>query len=124
MFGGTLKVAAWAAAAAVTVTLASGDAFARPRGGNGGHAGFHHGAAGFHGGIDRGVGYRGYHGYHGYGIDRGVVVRHGGPYRIGGRYHGGIWYGTGRHWWNGRWYNYGVGSCWLWSPIGYVWICG
>ena len=77
MFGGTLKVAAWAAAAAVTVTLASGDAFARPRGGNGGHAGFHHGAAGFHGGIDRGVGYRGYHGYHGYGIDRGVVLRRG-----------------------------------------------
>jgi hypothetical protein len=131
MFGGTLKVAAWTAAAALSITLVSGDAFARPgggRGGHGGHAGFHHGGPGFHGGAaHRGVGayggsHRGYYG-HGAGIDRGVV-RGGGPYRVGGRYHGGVWYGTGRHWWKGRWYNYGVGPCWLWSPIGYVWICG
>jgi len=137
MLGGTLKLAAWTAAAALSITLASGDAFARPGGGRGGYA-FHGGPAGFHGGIDRGVGvyrgagaYRGYHAYgpggyraYGPGIDRGVAVRPGGPYRIGGRYYGGIWYGPGRRWWNGRWYAYGVGPCWLWSPIGYVWVCG
>jgi hypothetical protein len=43
---------------------------------------------------------------------------------VGGRYHGGTWYGTGRHFWRGRWYAYGVGACWRSSPIGYVWICG
>ena len=122
MVGGTLKVAAWTAAAAISITLASGDAFARDggRGGHGGrsgHSGFHGGAPGFHGG-------NAYRGNHWHGIDRGPVVRHGSPYRVGGRYHGGTWYGTGRHWWNGRWYNYGVGRCWLWSPIGYVWVCG
>jgi hypothetical protein len=44
--------------------------------------------------------------------------------RVGQRYNGGIWYGTGRHYWHGRWYPYGVGSCWSPTPIGYVWICG
>jgi hypothetical protein len=61
---------------------------------------------------------------------RGVAVRgpHGGVaargYRVGGRYYGGIWYGTGRRYWRGRWWPYGVGSCWRPSPIGYVWVCG
>jgi hypothetical protein len=54
---------------------------------------------------------------------RGVVVERGGPI-IGRRYHGGIWYGTGRRFWRGRWYAYGVGPCWRPSPIGFVWICG
>jgi hypothetical protein len=45
-------------------------------------------------------------------------------YRVGGRYHGGIWCGTGRHYWRGRWWPYGVGDCWLLTPIGYVWVCG
>jgi hypothetical protein len=44
--------------------------------------------------------------------------------RIGHRYHGGVWYGARRHYWRGRWYAYGVGSCWLPTPIGYVWVCG
>ena len=44
--------------------------------------------------------------------------------RVGGRYHGGVWYGHRRHFWQGRWYNYGVGPCWLATPIGYVWTCG
>ncbi len=52
----------------------------------------------------------------------GVAV--GGPHRIGGRYYGGIWYGTGRRFWHGRWWPYGVGSCWRSSPIGFVWVCG
>jgi hypothetical protein len=43
---------------------------------------------------------------------------------IGRRYHGGIWYGTGPRFWRGHWYPYGVGPCWLVSPIGYVWVCG
>jgi hypothetical protein len=82
-------------------------------------------------------GYRGgavvrgpYHGAVVRGPYRGAVVR--GPYRgavvtghrVGGRYYGGVWYGTGRRWYGGRWWPYGVGSCWLSSPIGYVWVCG
>jgi hypothetical protein len=47
----------------------------------------------------------------------------GGPV-IGRSYHGGVWYGPRRHYWRGQWYAYGVGACWMPSPIGYVWICG
>jgi hypothetical protein len=47
----------------------------------------------------------------------------GGPV-IGRSYHGGTWYGPRRHFWRGQWYAYGVGPCWLPSPIGYVWTCG
>ena len=53
-----------------------------------------------------------------------AVVAGGGGYRVGGRYYGGIWYGTGRRFWRGQWWPYGVGSCWQSAPIGYVWICG
>ncbi len=65
--------------------------------------------------------YRGYRGgyYRGY---RGGYYR--GGWRVGGRYYGGVWYGTGRRWYGGRWWAYGVGTCWRPSPIGYVWICG
>jgi len=43
---------------------------------------------------------------------------------VGRRYHGGVWYGTGgRRFWRGQWYPYGVGPCWLLTPIGYVWVC-
>lgn len=52
----------------------------------------------------------------------GVAVR--GGYRVGGRYYGGVWYGPVRRWYGGRWWPYGVGSCWAPSPIGFVWICG
>jgi hypothetical protein len=54
---------------------------------------------------------------------RGGVYR-GGARRVGGRYYGGTWYGTGRRYWRGRWWPYGVGSCWRSSPIGFVWVCG
>jgi hypothetical protein len=52
-----------------------------------------------------------------------------GPYRggarvVGSRYYGGTWYGTGRRYWHGRWWPYGIGSCWRNSPIGFVWVCG
>ena len=56
-------------------------------------------------------------------INRNVVVNRGGPV-VGRRYHGGVWYGTGRRYWRGQWYAYGVGPCWLASPIGFVWVCG
>jgi hypothetical protein len=42
----------------------------------------------------------------------------------GHRYYGGVWYGTGRHYWRDRWWDYGVGECWLWTPVGvFVWVC-
>jgi hypothetical protein len=76
----------------------------------------------------RGYGYRrGVHVAHrGYGIRRAPVARAAavGRYRVGGRYYGGVWYGTGRRYYGGRWWPYGVGSCWRSSPIGYVWVCG
>jgi hypothetical protein len=28
------------------------------------------------------------------------------------------------HWYHGRYWGYGIGSCWRWTPYGYVWICG
>ena len=32
--------------------------------------------------------------------------------------------GHGRHFWHGRWWDYGVGPCWAWSDVngGYVWV--
>jgi hypothetical protein len=33
-------------------------------------------------------------------------------------------HGHERHWYHGQWWNYGVGPCWQWTPVGYVWICG
>jgi hypothetical protein len=47
----------------------------------------------------------------------------GGPV-VGRSYHGGTWYGPSRHYWRGQWYAYGIGRCWMPSPIDYVWICG
>jgi hypothetical protein len=34
--------------------------------------------------------------------------------------------GHHRHFWHGRWWAYGVGSCWAWSDDygEYVWVCG
>lgn len=43
---------------------------------------------------------------------------------VGHRYYGGIYYGHVRRYWRGRWWAYGVGSCWRLTPEGYyVWIC-
>lgn len=47
-----------------------------------------------------------------------------GGWRIGRPYYGGIWYGPRRHWYGGRWWPYGVGTCWRPTPVGYVWVCG
>lgn len=54
----------------------------------------------------------------------GTAVAVSGRHRVGARYYGGVWYGPRRHYWRGRWWAYGVGSCWRSTPIGYVWICG
>lgn len=56
---------------------------------------------------------------------RGAVVRGpgGGAAVVGRSYYGGVWYGSGRRYWHGRWWPYGVGSCWRNSPIGFVWVC-
>ena len=56
--------------------------------------------------------------------DRGNVEINVGRPAIGRRYHGGVWYGERRHFWRGQWYEYGVGRCWLETPIGFVWVCG
>lgn len=31
----------------------------------------------------------------------------------------------GGHFWHGRWWAYGVGPCWVWTPVGafYNWVC-
>lgn len=43
---------------------------------------------------------------------------------VGRRYYGGIYYGHVRRFWRGRWWAYGVGSCWRLTPDGfYVWVC-
>jgi hypothetical protein len=42
-------------------------------------------------------------------VDRNVNRR----FVVGRRYHGHIWYGKNRHRWHGRWYDYGVGPCWI-----------
>jgi hypothetical protein len=76
---------------------------------------------GRHGG--RGYAVRGPHGggravaVHGVRGPRGRAVA------VGTRYRGGVWYGPVRRYWRGRWWAYGVGSCWRWTDIGYVWIC-
>ena len=64
------------------------------------------------------------------GVYRGVARR--GVYRgvagaaiVGRRYYGGVYYGHRRRYWRGRWWAYGVGSCWRITPAGYyVWVCG
>jgi hypothetical protein len=89
---------------------------------------------GFRGGVYRGAAFRGgvYRraAFRGGVYRRGAVVRRGAvgvaaARRIGGRYYGGVWYGARRHWYGGRWWRYGVGSCWRVTPGGYsVWVCG
>lgn len=50
----------------------------------------------------------------------------GGRHFRGGRHwRGGGHYGGHRRYWRGRWWAYGVGSCWRWSPYNdrFVWVC-
>jgi hypothetical protein len=29
-----------------------------------------------------------------------------------------------RHYWHGQWWDYGVGPCWIRTPVGWIWTCG
>jgi hypothetical protein len=92
-----------------------------PRGGGavavrGRHGGRGYAVRGPHGG-GRAVAVRGGRAVHGVRGPRGRAVA------VGTRYRGGVWYGPVRRYWRGRWWAYGVGSCWRWTDIGYVWIC-
>jgi hypothetical protein len=77
-------------------------------------------------GGGRGGGGRGGGGYRGGGVGRGggFAVRGGGVAVRGGGYRGVGVVGGGRRWYGGRWWPYGVGSCWSPVPGGYVWVCG
>jgi len=63
------------------------------------------------------------HGGHGHGHGHGHRYYHHGHYRDWDR--GRVnWNAPFRgRWWGGRWYGYGEGACWRWTPGGYIWIC-
>lgn len=92
----------------------------------GGRGGFHRGSFNRGAIARRGVARRGvYRGVARRGIYRGVAAGTVAGAVIGRRYYGGVYYGHRRHYWRGRWWAYGVGSCWRITPDGYyVWICG
>lgn len=123
MLGKFSIIAAIAATLMIPASLSAQPASygAPPAAGGGGGGGPGVGPGGGGGGPAAGA-RRGY-GNRNVTINRNVYVNRGGPI-VGRRYHGGVWYGPGRHFWHGRWYAYGVGPCWLPSPIGYVWVCG
>lgn len=109
---------------------ASTQSIAEPVRRGGGRGGFHRGSinrgAIARRGVYRGVARRGvYRGVARRGIYRGVAAGTVAGAVIGRRYYGGVYYGHRRHYWRGRWWAYGVGSCWRITPDGYyVWICG
>jgi hypothetical protein len=50
-----------------------------------------------------------------------VYVKHSSKhYVVGHKYGGHVYYGHRRHYWHGRWYEYGVGPCWI--NVGGVWF--
>ena len=108
----------------VTAGAAGGGHGGGGQGGGGGHGGGGHGGGGQGGGGQGGGGWGG--GGHGHG-GWGGGGHHGGW--GGGGHHGG-WGGGGHHgggrWWRGRWWDYGVGSCWRWHPYrqAWIWVCG
>ena len=90
-------------AAALAALVISTSALAKNGGGGGsGHSG--PGMSMSHSGPGPGSGS---------GMNRSPGVR-GGDMRGGGR----------RHFYRGRWWDYGVGPCWRWTRRGYIWICG
>jgi len=44
-------------------------------------------------------------------VNRTTVGR--GRFVVGRTYNGRMWFGHNRHFWNGQWYDYGVGPCWI-----------
>jgi uncharacterized membrane protein len=49
----------------------------------------------------------------------------GGHFGAGPRAHAFIAGGHRNHFWHGRWWDYGIGPCWVWSDVygEYVWAC-
>jgi hypothetical protein len=87
-------------AAALAALVISTSALAKNGGGGSGHSG--PGMSMSHSGTGPGSG-----------MNRSPGVRRG-DMRGGGR----------RHFYRGRWWDYGVGPCWRPTPRGYIWICG
>lgn len=113
---------------ALTAVLALGStplatsAYAAPHGsghfgGGGGHAGGGH----FGGGGGHFGGFGGGH----FGGGRLGGAHFGGHFPAGVRGHAFAPGGHHRHFWHGRWWNYGIGPCWVWSDLygEYVWQC-
>jgi hypothetical protein len=50
-----------------------------------------------------------------------VVVKKKQVYVVGQKYNGNVWLGHKRHRWNGAWYDYGVGPCWINVNGAYFW---
>jgi hypothetical protein len=50
-----------------------------------------------------------------------VVVKKKQVYVVGKKYNGNVWLGHKRHRWNGVWYEYGVGPCWINVNGAYFW---
>jgi hypothetical protein len=80
-------------------TLTLSDTSALARGGSGGHGGH------------AGVAHVGHGAFVGHGVGHGA---RGGHFVRGG---------GGRHFWHGRWWGPGIGPCWRWTPLGWIWIC-
>jgi hypothetical protein len=106
--------------------VASADAKGHGDGHGGGHrGGGHHGGghAGAH--VNRSAHVHVNRSVH---VNRNVRVHDNRPlnkhYVVGKSYDGHIWFGHRGHRWQGRWYAYGVGSCWIyidglwfWNPL-------
>jgi hypothetical protein len=89
-----------------------------------GHGGGHGGGRGHVGGRGHSVGHVGGHGHaH---MRRGTVRGHAHVHAGRGRGHGHGHYSHRRHFWHGRWWAYGVGTCWTYDPTydEYYWVCG
>jgi hypothetical protein len=108
-----------------SLSFATDAAFARGGHGGGGHGGGGHGGGHF-GGGHFGGGHFGGHGGH-FAAPRigGHGPRFAGHGSGFGGPHGHFVRGHGRHFWHGRWWDYGVGPCWVWSDVyaEYVWVC-
>jgi hypothetical protein len=100
--------------------------------GGGGHGGGHGGGGHFGGGHFGGGHFGGGHFGGGRHVAAGhfraghVAARRGPAIHVGPGFHGRAFArGHRRHFWHGRWWDYGVGPCWVWSDYygEYVWAC-
>lgn len=109
--------------AALAMPLA---ADARQHGGGGHKGGGHHMSGGHKGGGHQMRGHRRGGGHMGNPGHRAGKHYRGGGKHYGRHYNRGRQHGHhGRRFWHGRWYAYGIGPCWRWSPryAEFVWVC-